>query len=85
MRVSTWGNFLALGLTRRRPPVIGWRTMMDDDSGAKPVPPKPDLERLSIDEIEVRIAALEAEIATCREAIARKRGHRSDADGLFRR
>lgn len=59
--------------------------MMDDDSGAKPIPAKPDLERLSIDEIEARIAALETEIASCREAIARKRGHRSEADSLFRR
>lgn len=59
--------------------------MGDDDSGARPVPAKPDLERLSVDEIEARIAALEAEIALCREAIAHKRGHRSAADSLFRR
>ena len=57
----------------------------DDDSGAKPVPAKADLERLSIGEIEARIATLEAEIAACREAIAHKRGHRSAADSLFRR
>lgn len=59
--------------------------MDDDDSGRKPQGAKPDLERLSIDELEARIAALEAEIASCRAAIAAKRSQRGTAESLFRR
>ena len=60
--------------------------MMDtDDIAPPPVAPKPpDLEAMSIEELEARIEELEAEIARMREAIAAKRATRSDADALFR-
>ena len=61
--------------------------MSDDWDGAKPPSGgcKIDFDRLSVAELEARIASLEAEIAACRRAIDAKRGHRSEADSLFRR
>jgi uncharacterized small protein (DUF1192 family) len=44
-----------------------------------------DISRLSEFELNARIAALEAEIVRCREAIAARRSTRSSADALFRR
>lgn len=43
-----------------------------------------DLDPLSVAELEVRIAALEGEIARCRQKIARAVNHRASADALFR-
>jgi uncharacterized small protein (DUF1192 family) len=45
----------------------------------------PDLARLSIEELEARIASLEAEIVRCREMIAAKQKTRSAAESVFRR
>jgi uncharacterized small protein (DUF1192 family) len=45
----------------------------------------PDLARLSIDELQARIAALEAEIARCREMIAAKQKTLNTAQSVFRR
>lgn len=61
--------------------------MSEDWETAKPprAGGKVDWDRLSIAELEARIADLEAEIAACRRAIDAKRGHRSEADSLFRR
>lgn len=58
--------------------------MMDDPDEAKPRPIPPDLERLSIEELEARIKELEAQIAICRGLIARKRSHLGAAAQFFR-
>jgi len=44
-----------------------------------------DLSRLSLDEIDARVAALEAEIARLREAHAAKAASRDAAASFFRR
>ena len=43
-----------------------------------------DLDPLSVAELEARIAALEGEIARCRQKIERAVNHRASADQLFR-
>lgn len=55
-------------------------------------PPGPELRRtaesldiMSIEELEVRIASLAAEIERCRQAIARKQDVRNAADAFFSR
>lgn len=59
--------------------------MIDDWDTAKPAARAPlDLDRLSIEEMEERVREFEAEIARYRQAIARKRDHRGNADRLFR-
>lgn len=47
--------------------------------------PKKNLEVMSVGELEDYVAELEAEIARTREAIAKKRDHRSSADSLFKK
>lgn len=64
--------------------------MLDDEpAGFGPTPLKAlaaeDLEPFSIEALESRIAALEAEIARARQAIAAKGATRSAADALFRK
>ncbi|WP_375286188.1 DUF1192 domain-containing protein [Sphingomonas sp.] len=44
-----------------------------------------DLDRLSVSELEARVAALEGEIARCRRKIDGAVNHRASADALFRR
>ncbi|MBO9621172.1 MAG: DUF1192 domain-containing protein [Sphingomonas sp.] len=44
-----------------------------------------DLDPLSVDELEERIAALEAEIARSRTKINRAINHRASADALFKK
>lgn len=44
-----------------------------------------DLSTLSISELELRVGALQAEIARIEAAIARKRAHESAAASLFKR
>lgn len=44
-----------------------------------------DLDPLSVDELQARIAALEGEIARCRARLAFAGSHRAVAEGLFRR
>ena len=58
--------------------------------GARPGDPlallvKQDLDPLSVAELEARIAALEGEIARCRDRMTRAVHHRASADSLFRR
>lgn len=43
-----------------------------------------DLDRLSVAELEVRVAALEREIARCRTKIEGAVSHRLNADALFK-
>lgn len=54
---------------------------MDDPDAQKPL--RPQLDDLSVDELDRRIAELEAEIEACREERARKVAHKSAADALF--
>lgn len=44
-----------------------------------------DIDRLSVDELHARIAALEGEVARCRARISSAVNHRATAEGLFRR
>ncbi len=44
-----------------------------------------DLDRLSVAELEARIAALEGEISRTRDKIQRAVNHRASADALFGR
>ena len=46
---------------------------------------KQDLDPLSVDELNARIATLEAEIARARARIDRAVNHRANAEGLFKR
>ncbi len=41
------------------------------------------LDRLSVDELEARIADLQSQIASCREELERKRAQKAAADALF--
>ena len=64
--------------------------MEPDDPRPSPTAPivplaAQDLERLSVEELEVRIVALEAEIARSRRHLERAVNHRASADALFRR
>ena len=43
-----------------------------------------DLDRLSVTELEARVAALEGEIARCRAKIDGAVSHRANADALFK-
>lgn len=50
----------------------------------EPIPEKPiDLERLSVDDLNERIADLKAQIAACEAELKRKSDHKSAADALF--
>lgn len=44
-----------------------------------------DLDRLSVAELEARVAALEGEISRCRQKIEHAVNHRASADALFKR
>ncbi len=44
-----------------------------------------DLDPLSVAELEERIAALEGEIARCRQKIQRAVNHKASAESLFKR
>ncbi|MCP5433211.1 MAG: DUF1192 domain-containing protein [Alphaproteobacteria bacterium] len=60
--------------------------MVDKDDEPSPlVKPRLDLALLSIEELEARILALEAEARRCREIIASKQGALSSAEAVFRR
>lgn len=63
---------------------------LDDILGPRPDDPLPallreDLDRLSVAELEARIAALEGEIARTRRRIQGATSHRASADALFKR
>lgn len=50
----------------------------------EPTPEKPiDLERLSVEDLQERIAALKNEIEACEAELKRKSDHKSAADALF--
>jgi uncharacterized small protein (DUF1192 family) len=46
---------------------------------------KQDLDPLSVEELQARIAALESEIARVKTRIERSVNHRASADALFKR
>ena len=57
-----------------------------DDLDPKPKKPPPvDLTLMSIEDLQLRIAEHEAEIARMKEAIRAKEAQRSTADALFRK
>ena len=63
---------------------------LDDILGARPDDPltallRQDLDRLSVAELEARIAALEGEIARSRKKIEGAVNHLASADALFRK
>ena len=59
---------------------------MDDDLDIGGVmPDKPDLQVMSIEELEDYITELEAEIERVRAAIGAKTSHRGTADSVFKR
>jgi uncharacterized small protein (DUF1192 family) len=58
---------------------------MDTDDLAPPPKPKPeDIEEMSIEELEVRIANFEAEIERARAMIAAKKAAQGDAHAVFK-
>jgi uncharacterized small protein (DUF1192 family) len=61
--------------------------MLDDDPFAPPVkkaaPLEQQLENASIEDLEVRIERLKAEIQLCENAIKAKRAQRAAADSVF--
>ncbi len=69
-------------------PNLGCMTPDDDLPTRKDDPvsllARQDLDPLSVDELEARIAALEAEIARSRQKIQRAVNHRASADALFK-
>lgn len=63
---------------------------LDDLAARRPDDPlvalvRQDLDPLSVDELRLRIAALEGEIARTRRKVDSAIDHRSSADALFRR
>jgi uncharacterized small protein (DUF1192 family) len=63
---------------------------LDDILGPRPGDPlaalvAQDLDRLSVAELEARVAALEGEIARCRRKIEGAVNHRASVDALFKR
>jgi uncharacterized small protein (DUF1192 family) len=59
---------------------------MDEEIKPKPTDPLTggDMSRLSVDEIEARIAALKVEIARLEAALVSKRASRTAADAAFK-
>ena len=57
--------------------------MLDDDPFAPPVRKQVAIEDASIEDLEVRIERLRAEIALCERAIASKKAQRAAADAVF--
>ncbi|MEH3123148.1 MAG: DUF1192 domain-containing protein [Sphingomonas phyllosphaerae] len=63
---------------------------LDDILGARPDDPltallREDLDRLSVAELEARVAALEGEIARTRKKIEGAVNHRASADAIFKK
>ncbi|RHW19427.1 DUF1192 domain-containing protein [Sphingomonas gilva] len=63
---------------------------LDEFSPRKPDDPlallkKQDLDPLSVEELDARIAALEAEVARVKRHAERAVNHRASADALFKR
>ncbi len=60
---------------------------MDDDRAApppSPIQPGADVSRLSVEEIEARIALLQDEIVRLQAALVGKRASRAAADAVFK-
>ncbi len=56
----------------------------DDLDPPRPVLKAVDFAPMSVEELQDYIVALEAEIARAEQAIAKKKAHKSDIEGLFR-
>ena len=72
------------------PAAVNAAAMDFDDPPSHPDDPlaalvRQDLDRLSIVELDARVAALEAEVARCRRRIEGAVNHRASADALFGR
>ena len=64
--------------------------MEPDDAPTRPDDPlalvlRQDLDRFSVADLTARVAALEGEIARCRDRLNRAATDRASADALFRR
>lgn len=74
-----------------RPVRVNFEAMEPDDLFAKKADDplsqlvRQDLDPLSVAELELRIAALTAEIDRCRERINKAVNHRATAESLFKR
>ncbi len=74
-----------------RPATVNVMRMEPDDLFAKrPDDPvtqliRQDIDHLSVDELEARIAALHGEIERCRSKIKNALNHRATAESLFKR
>ncbi|WP_422785772.1 DUF1192 domain-containing protein [Rhizorhabdus argentea] len=74
-----------------RPAAVNAVSMEPDDLFAKrPDDPvkqliRQDIDHLSVDELEARIAALDTEITRCRAKIKKAVNHRATAESLFKR
>ncbi len=55
--------------------------MFEDDA---PKPPKLDLDRMSVEDLQEHIETLKAEIAACQAEIEKKKAHKSAADDFFK-
>lgn len=56
---------------------------MDEDIQPVSLPPKFDLDLLSVEDLKARIEDLRQEIAACEAAISRKGNAKSAADAMF--
>ena len=50
---------------------------------AKPAPQDRPIDRMSVDELTLRIKELQDEIAACEAELEKKQAHKSAADSLF--
>ncbi len=55
--------------------------MFEDEPG--PVPAKRPIDRMSVDELTLRIKELKEEIAACEAELARKEAHKAAASDIF--
>lgn len=74
----------------RPAPVNVMRMEPDDLFAQRPDDPvkqlaRQDIDHLSIDELEARIAAIQAEVERCRMKIQKAVNHRATAESLFKR
>ncbi|MEE9381353.1 MAG: DUF1192 family protein [Hyphomonadaceae bacterium] len=55
---------------------------MEEEIGASGPADRP-IDRMSVDELNLRLKELKAETAACEAELAKKKAHKSAADGLF--
>ena len=59
--------------------------MLESDEPRAPIPARPALDRLGIEELRGYIASLRAEIERAETAIEAKQGFRATAESIFRK